>query len=187
MKTKHQLLAWLRRAGVITIMQLALAGRPASAAGEGFEVGSFNFACPTGWQRVAPASSLRAAQLKVGAATGPFADVVFFQFARGDGGDVPSNIDRWLGQFKEARDQIHSKVEARTVGKVKVTYVQAQGTYASGMQGHEAAALPDAMLLGAILEGQSGNVFVKMTGPLKVVEAAAPAFRRMTEQAAQGR
>jgi hypothetical protein len=34
-------------------------------------------------------------------------------------------------------------------------------------------------LLGAILEGEGGPVFVKMTGPAKVVEAAGKQFRDM--------
>ncbi len=83
---------------------------------------------PTKWEWVEVASPMRKAQFKVpDAESGAGAEVVFFQFPGGAGG-TQANVDRWLGQFAEPRDKINSKIEEKTVGKAKVTYVQAEGT-----------------------------------------------------------
>ena len=39
------------------------------------------------------------------------------------------------------------------------------------------------MLLGAVLESESGNVFVKMTGPAALTKASIGEFRQMVESA----
>jgi len=39
--------------------------------------------------------------------------------------------------------------------------------------------MPDHALMGAILESRQGNVFVKMTGPTKVVQPALKTFQDM--------
>jgi hypothetical protein len=109
------------------------------------------------------------------------ADVVFFFFGEGSGGGARANVDRWLGQFEGPKDKLHSKVEEVTVGKRQVTYVEAEGTYLSGMPGGPKTPQPNAMLLGAILASPEGDVFVKLTGPAVVAKAAKDAFRRMVE------
>ncbi|MBI5386379.1 MAG: hypothetical protein HZA90_17045 [Verrucomicrobia bacterium] len=149
-----------------------------------FKVGEFAFKRPAAWQITPPASAMRAAQLKItDAKKNQSAEVVFFHFGPGDGGDKQANVDRWLGQFKEPKDKINSKVEDVTVSGRKVTYVQAEGTYSAGMMGHPTAAIPNAMLLGAIIESKDGNVFIKLTGPAALVKASKDEFTKMTESA----
>lgn len=149
-----------------------------------FKVGEFSFQRPAGWELVQPTSMMRAAQLKVpGKKKDENADVVFFRFGPGDGGGTQANVDRWLGQFKEPRDKIKARVDAETIDGRKVTFVQAEGTYSGGMMGHPVPDLPNAMLLGAILESKEGNVFIKMTGPATIVRSTKTAFRKMTEGA----
>jgi len=76
-------------------------------------------------------------------------------------------------------------VEEVTVGKRRVTYVQAEGTYLSGMPGGPKTAQPGSMLLGAILESAQGNVFVRTTGPVDLVKASKAEFRKLIESAAK--
>ena len=59
-------------------------------------------------------------------------------------------MDRWFRQFEEPRDKINAKTEDVTVGKHKVTYVSAEGTYKSGMPGGPQTPMPNYALVGAI-------------------------------------
>lgn len=152
-----------------------------------FKVGEFTFTRPGSWEWVEVTSSMRKAQLKVSDADRKqSAEVIFFYFGESGGGGTQANVDRWLGQFQEPKDKINSKVEESTVGKRKVTYVQAEGTYMSGMPGGPKTAQPNSMLLGAILESDQGNVFVRLTGPLDLAKASKNEFRKMIESAAKG-
>src|SRR5947209_8309859 len=124
---------------VISILLLALAAGPAQLLAEApatFKVSEFTFTRPAAWEWVEVTSAMRKAQLKVSEANGKgSAEVIFFHFGPGDGGGTKANVERWFGQFKEPRDQIKASSDEVTVGKHKVTYVQAEGTYLSGMPG----------------------------------------------------
>jgi hypothetical protein len=148
-----------------------------------FKVGDIAFTRPDKWESVPVTSSMRAAQLKVTDADGKTsADVVFFQFGPGGAGGTKANVERWLGQFVEPRDQIKSKVEDVTVGKTKVTYVSAEGTYKSGMPGGPATSMADYALMGAMVGNEGDNViFIKMTGPKSLVKSATEDFKKMVE------
>jgi hypothetical protein len=145
-------------------------------------VSEFTFAAPDGWKKLPGSSSMRAAELKAGAGE-KAADVVFFYFGPGGAGGVKANVDRWLSQFKEPRNESNTKTEEATLGKTKVTYVTAEGTYLSGMPGGPKTEVPDALLLGAIIEGAQGSVFVRMTGPAAEARGQTAAFRGMIEKA----
>ena len=162
-----------------SILSVSSADAPAT-----FKVSEFTFKRPANWEWVETASAMRKAQLKVNSADKKEnAEVVFYYFGESGGGGTKANIDRWLGQFQEPRDKIKAKVEEVTVEKRKITYVQAEGTYMSGTPGGPKTARPNSMLLGAILESDSGNVFVKMTGPVTLVKACADEFKKMVESA----
>jgi hypothetical protein len=172
-------LLFLPVALVLFVSPIRAAEAPAT-----FEAGEFKFNRPADWQWVATTSPMRKAQLKVQSADKKeSADVIFFYFGEAGGGGTKANIDRWLGQFEENRDKINSKVEEATVNGRKVTYVQAEGTYLSGMPGGPRLPQKNTMLFGAILESDKGNVFIRMTGPVALVKSAQPAFRKMTESA----
>jgi hypothetical protein len=71
-----------------------------------FEVGGLSFQRPTEWEWVPVNSSMRKAQLKVpGKAADQSAEITFFHFGAGSGGDVASNAKRWLAQFKSAKER----------------------------------------------------------------------------------
>ena len=162
-------------AWIVPISALFSAEAPAT-----FKVGEFTFPRPAKWEWVEPTSTMRKAELKVNDAQGK-AEVVFFDFGGGQGGGTKANIDRWLGQFQEPREKINAKTEEKTIGKRKVTYVQAQGTYMSGMPGGPKTPLKGHALLGAIVESDEGKVFARMTGPVEVVKGAESDFKQMIE------
>lgn len=159
---------------------LILAARARADSPATFKVGEISFTRPAKWAWVEVNSPMRKAQLKVSDDKGS-AEVVFFQFGPGPMGGVEANVERWLRQFEEPRDKINAKTETITVGKTKVTYVQAEGTYKSGMPGGTLTPMPDYGLAGAIIEAADGNIFVKMTGPKALVKASGPDFKRMVE------
>lgn len=167
--------------GLLSLLSIASSVFGAEAP-KSFKVGEFNFARPTDWQWVETTSMMRKAQLKVvGENDKTTAEVVFFYFGEGGGGGTQANIDRWLAQFEEPKEKLNSRVEPATVGGRKLTYVQAEGTYLSGMPGGPKTPQPNTMLLGAILESEQGNVFVRLTGPVALARSSQGAFRKMVE------
>lgn len=151
---------------------LPMAAEPAP---DSFLVGGLRFQRPTDWSWVPVQSSMRKAQLLVpGMDPSKSADITFFHFGPSGGGDIDSNVQRWLRQFQSAPGS--EKVEAKELGGRKVTLVSTEGTFSAGMPGANAGPSPDFALLGAILEDPQGNIFVKMTGPKATVQAAKDKF-----------
>jgi len=157
---------------------------PAAEGPKSFQVGEFSFSTPLGWDWVPVTSSMRKAELRVNDKDKKNkAEVIFFHFGESNGGGVKANVDRWLGQFQEPREKINAKIEEAKVKTHKVTYVQAEGTYMSGMPGGPKTAQPNSALLGAILESEQGSVFIRMTGPTELVKAASDDFKKMVNDA----
>ncbi len=149
-----------------------------------FRVGDFTFERPAEWKWVVPASPMRKAQLLVPGANGESAEAVFFHFGAGQGGGIQENVDRWFAQFGNSNT---SQREVR-VGEIRIVYVEAEGTFQSGMPGGPTTPIENYALRGAILEDAGGgNVFVKMTGPVAVVPPAWPLFDAMNRAAASKR
>ena len=149
-----------------------------------FQVGAFNFSRPDTWKWITPSSTMRKAQLEVPGTNQEKAEITFFHFGPGQGGGVKANVDRWFGQFQGGPTSQKEVTEGRT----RVYYVQATGTFQSGMPGGATTPLENYALLGAILADEnSGDVFVKMTGPQAVVQAASELFTEMITQAAATR
>lgn len=164
----------------------ALSGRAAAdeAAPKTFRVSQFEFARPEKWDWVKPASEMRKAQLAAKIVAGKeAAEVVFFHFGPGNAGGKQANVERWFRQFQEGKEKAKARSEDVKVGAHVVTYVQAEGTYLSGMPGRPQTPMADFALLGAIVDGSEGSVFIKMTGPKAVVESATADFKRMVEGA----
>lgn len=173
----------MKRIGLfLAVWALAWQGATTFAAAPvSFGVGEFSFERPEGWEWIVPSSTMRRAQLNVpNPAGGDVAEVTFFHFGAGQGGGVQANVDRWFGQFQGGTTG--QKVE--TVGATRVTFVEATGTFASGMPGGPLTPKEGYALRGAILENPKGDVFVKMTGPADIVTGADAAFRQMVVTAA---
>ncbi|MEO8426247.1 MAG: hypothetical protein ABI651_03960 [Verrucomicrobiota bacterium] len=149
-----------------------------------FKVGEFSFTRPVSWEWVEVTSSMRKAQLRVpDPEKKASADIIFFYFGEGNGGGTKPNIDRWFRQFQEPKERINAKVEEATIGQRKVTYVQAEGTYLSGMPGGPQTPLPNHALIGAIIESAQGNVFIRMTGPASLAKSTLNDFKKFVEMA----
>jgi hypothetical protein len=178
MKTTSSVTRYLLCALVSTVCAASVrADAPAT-----FKVGDFTFTRPATWEWVEVTSAMRKAQLRVtDTDSKASAEAIFYYFGPGDGGGTKANVDRWLGQFQEPREKVNAKVEEVTVGRTKITYVQAEGTYSSGMPGGPTTPMADYALLGAILESDQGSVFVRMTGPKGLVKSSVADFKKMIE------
>ena len=149
-----------------------------------FTAGPFKFTRPPSWTWVQPTSSMRQAELKVeDQDKKQSAEVVFFFFGSGQGGDAKANVERWYSQFAEERGKIFARFEEKSSRGLKITYAFAEGTYLSGPPMGRKIPMKNYALIGAILEDAGGNVFVKMTGPIELTKTAEAEFRKMVEDA----
>jgi hypothetical protein len=127
---------------------------------------------PAQW-RAEAARPMRAATYSIVPAAGDRggAECVVNYFGPGEGGSVEANVARWKGQILGADGKpAAAKVTSRTIRGIRLTVVDASGSY-TGMGGPLAAGKPVSgyRLIGAIAEGPGGNVFFKLTGPEKTV------------------
>ena len=151
---------------------------------EKFSAGGISFEGPIDWLWQKPTSSMRKAQFVVKGKDGKAAEVVFFHFGPGAAGGVKANIERWLGQFKEPADKLKAKISDETIDGTKVTYVTAEGTFMKGPPfGGNKVPVPDSGLLGAIIGGKQGAVFIKTTGPKAIVKSAEKTLKAMVTKA----
>lgn len=155
---------------LITLSLLCLLGTAVfaeSAAG-------LHWTAPAGW-KAGPAQMMRAATYAVAAAPGDkmAAECALYYFGAGQGGGIQANIDRWKEQFTGPGGKpAAATVAKRVVHGIAITTIDVSGDY-SGMGGPMAVGktVPGYRLLGAIVEGPDGNIFVKFTGPLKTMAA----------------
>ncbi len=168
---------------------LSSASEPAPVS---FSVGAFSFIRPPHWDWVISSSAMRKVQLAVTSQQNGHsetADVSFFFFGKGEGGSVQANVERWAKQFTSADGSpAQVETEVRTIHGVPVTLVSAHGSYSAGMMNTSSEKQSNMALRGAILENQSdGDLFIKMTGPEKLVKEATATFDTMITEACQQR
>ncbi|MCB1207401.1 MAG: hypothetical protein KDN18_24325 [Verrucomicrobiae bacterium] len=160
---------------------LATSFSPLRAEEDSIKVSEFTFSYGKPWIRQQAASSMRAGQFLYDHADESLTDteMVIFFFGAGGGGGVQANIQRWLGQFEGTPE---SKMEEKEMGGKKVVFLTAKGTYMETMagagpfSGAPKTPKPDYLMLAAILPSEQGDVFIKVTGPAKSVEAMREAF-----------
>ena len=168
----------------LLVVLVTLAFATAGVRAEKFSAGGISFEGPKGWLSQKPSSSMRKAQFAVKGKDGKTAEVVFFHFGPGAAGGVKANIERWLGQFKEPVDKLKAKINDETIDGTKVTYVTAEGTFMKGPPfGGNKVPVPDSSLLGTIIGGKQGAVFIKTTGPKAIVKGAEKALKAMVAKA----
>ena len=162
-----------------TALVIALLALPALAD----SAGGISWTNPATWKPDA-ARPMRIATYLIAPAKGDSdsAECGVFYFGEGQGGSVDANIDRWVGQFEGAKAPVRKKEK---LAGFDVTTVEVDGTFASSMGGPMGPKTPKAgfKLLGAIVEGPKGNVFFKLTGPAKTVEASRADFMKMLKSA----
>src|SRR4029079_11325699 len=176
----------MRQTILVLALSLSSIGTLLADAPANFEVGAFKFQRPAAWEWIEIPEGLkmmRKAQLTVPGKDGAKpAEVIFYHFGAGQGGDTTANVTRWVGQFSEKTTP--EKTESKQIGGTKVTFVTVAGTYQSGMPVGPKTPMPGYALLGAILEDNAGgSVFIKLTGPEAVVKEAEGAFRVLVASA----
>jgi hypothetical protein len=152
--------------------QVAIATEVASVAGVEWKV-------PAGWT-LQPPRSMRFATYTIPAAQGDAegGECAVFYFGTGQGGDVRTNIDRWISQFESSSDPGET---SRLVNGVKVTTVTVSGTYLApgGPMMQSQGKKENYRLLGAIIEAPEGAVFFKSTGPSATMNASKKDFESL--------
>ena len=146
-------------------------------------VGIGNLVCriPEEWTPEVPASRMRAAQARIPGPGGD-ASLVVFWFGPGQGGGVEANIQRWISQV-DPDPGVEPRREEFTVGPFRVHVVEVAGSYhAPKAEGGPGRPVEQTALLGAVVEGDGGPWFFKVTGPRETVEANREAFRGMLEK-----
>jgi hypothetical protein len=142
------------------------------------KAGELKLTVPEKWESKPPSNNLRLAQFNVAAAEGDSAGaevVVFPPF----GGSNAQNIQRWVGQFdSEGREM---KMFQGKVEQGEYIVVELKGTYKKPIGPpiqQKTEATPGSKMLAVIFKSKAGgNYFLRLTGPEKTVDAAAPAFR----------
>ena len=112
-------------------------------------------------------------------------ECAIFFFGPGQGGAVDLNLKRWISQFEGGEKT--AKTGKRTIHGLNVTTVDISGAY-GGMGGPMAqtkSVKQNYRLLGAIVEAPEGNVFFKLTGPVKTVVANQPKFDALLNSVAR--
>ncbi len=171
-------LSILFAAGLLLTSPLSLRAEEAGS----LKVSEFTFSFAKPWVQQQVTSSMRAGQFLYDHEDEGLTDVelVLFFFGAGGGGGTQANIDRWIGQFEGTPE---TKTEEKEMGDKKVTLLTAKGTYLESMGGPfsgNKTPKADYTMLAAILPSDQGDVFLKLTGPTKSVEAMGDAFLKFT-------
>lgn len=145
-----------------------------------FRVGPLRFDRPESWRWVPPSGNFRAAQLEKKAADGTRLVLTFSRFPAGEGGTVQANLDRWLAQFSSS---LPASPSTQKGPEGTLTFLRVAGTLRGGTPGGPARALPQALLLGAILESQGEFIVMKLVGPDSAVTSAEKDFLRLASLA----
>jgi len=137
--------------------------------------------------KVQPAKPMRAATYKFVAAKGDSEDgeLAVYYFGANQGGSIDENLVRWYGQFEQPdgkKSQDAAKTKKETVKGLNITTVDLSGTFTASMGPMAPKSnKPGYRMLGAIVEGPDGNVFFKLTGPLKTVAAAEADWKKLIQ------
>jgi len=144
--------------------------------------GSLAFAAPPGWQTRPAASTMRIAEFVIPRAPGDTEDgeLVIYYFGTG-AGTIDANIDRWIGQIQQPDGSAtadKAKRATRTVNGLRLTMVDAEGTYVAEMRpgATEHYNKPGFRLRAAVVETPRGPYYIKMTGPAKTIGGTDAAF-----------
>jgi len=173
------LLAGLSWSGLLSAAESAIA----PAAGQPLELLGLRSTVPADWVLEEPQSSMRLAQLKVPADGGlEGAAMVVYYFGPSQGGTLEANVERWQSQFTGPDGDPVAPEITELNGALPAKLVVLRGNYARGVGvGPVGEALPNRMLLAAIVQTPQGNLYPQLHGPAAVVEQARPAFVAFVE------
>lgn len=164
------------RASVFIAIPLLLTTAIAFAAEQAVSFLNLRSDLPADWTREQPGSAMRLLQYRVPGEEGGAAFVVYY-FGPGQGGSVEANVERWVSQFSNPSGEPVTPSIEPLKGALPATLVELRGSYARGVGlGPTGEALPDQMLLAAVVETPRGNLYPQLHGPAAVVSAQRDAF-----------
>jgi len=146
-----------------------------------FRVGPLLFERPAGWKWVKPEGSFRAAQLEKSGPHQTSIVMAFSRFPTGTGGTVQANVDRWIQQFSQTSTP--PVIQNQTEKSCPLTMVKIRGILKGDLPGGPKQPLPDALLLGAILEADGELIVAKLAGPASLVSPEERVFSAMISAA----
>ena len=155
-------------------------------AGEPVTVAGVRFTPATDWTDKG-ASGMRNAEFSFGPVEGDreAATMAVFYFGPTSGGDVKSNIARWVGQVTQPDGSSSEDAAIQKefmVNEMPISTVELAGTYAATMGGPMSGKTvnkEDYRMYGAVVQGPHGNVFFKLTGPDKTAAEMGKTFAHM--------
>ena len=153
------------------------------------------FVPPGEWKDLGP-SGMRKGSFTFGPVEGDtdVAEVTVFYFGSGQGGDIESNIRRWVGQMDppegKAIEEVVLRSKRETPTGLVLHVVEVDGIYQRSMgggpmTGGRTKAYPDWRMVGAIIEAPEGNVFFKLVGPEATARVMEESYRAMLGAAAK--
>lgn len=136
-------------------------------------------AVPAEWMARPPSSGMRLLEFSVparGAGDEHEAELVMYYFGPGQGGTLDANVARWTSQFSGPNGPVEPLI-SELDGEMPATLVELSGDYARGAgMGPVGDALPDRMLLAAVVDTPQGRLFPQLHGPEATVSAQRDAF-----------
>lgn len=146
--------------------------------GTAVNVDRLRLTLPAGWQQVPPSSKMRVAQAVI-PGSGGSGELTAFFFGPGQGGDIETNLARWIGQMEVAPGTSPHREVIEHDG-LRITWIDVQGLLKAGQMGMgPSEAQPNSRLLGAVIEGDGGPWFLKLTGPDETMAPQRDAFLAM--------
>ena len=139
---------------------------------------------PADWVSEPVTSSMRVLQFAVPGGEGSDAvQFVVYYFGPKQGGSVEANLARWKSQFSGPDGgEVEPRVSALEDAKLPATLIEFEGRYARGIGiGPKGEALPERMLIAAVVESQKGNIYPQLHGPATTVKDARDAFVAFVE------
>lgn len=161
---KPTLIILMALACVVTLYDIAAAQKS-----------ELKFRVPAGWVEEERTSSMRVAQYKLARAAGNIEDasLVLYYFGQGQGGSTAANVERWIGQIKQADGSAAKdpKQETFETNGLKVTTVDVSGTYVAETSPGSGTFhnKPAYRLRAAVVETPNGSYYLKLVGPEKTV------------------
>lgn len=111
----------------------------------------------------------------------------FYHFGAGGGGGVDANLQRWQKQFEPGDDGKlpEPKREEVTLAGKKVLFVTFKGTFLSGsVMDAKRTPMPGYTMTGIIIPSEeTGDIFIKVSGPDAAVAAASEDIKKLVSSA----
>lgn len=164
---------------------------PTAAAG--LDLAGAHFEPPKTWKDMGP-QQMRNGYYTFGPVEGDTvpAEVTVFYFGSDQGGDIESNIRRWVGQMEPPAgmtiEQSMRRSKLTTTEGLPLHFVELDGTFQRSMgggpmTGGRTESFPGWRMVGAIVEAPEGNVFFKLVGPAATARAMEVDYRTMLAHA----